>query len=78
MPLSCLFIPLSRAALLAPKPALASLKSPRPPNSLRDELVCCAGSLTFRIFVRQATMPRRIACSAGVRIPSERRGLRLL
>ena len=38
----------------------------------------CAGSPTFRTFVRQATMPGRIACSAGVRIPSERCGLRLL
>ena len=38
----------------------------------------CAGSPTFRTFVRQAAMSRRIACSAGVRIPSERCGLRLL
>ena len=49
-----------------------------PPSDSTFWRVECAGSPTFRTFVRQEALSRRIACCAGVRIPSERCGLRLL
>ena len=38
----------------------------------------CAGSPTFRTFVRQAAMPKKAACCLGVRMSRERCGRRLL